>query len=45
LYKKEIEKSSEEIKGSRTGSQNTKEQIKEFLNIIYKLDNKLYDQE
>ncbi len=45
LYKKEIEKSSAEIKGSRTGSQNTKEQIKEFLNIIYKLDNKLYDQE
>ncbi len=45
VYKKEIITASEEIKNSRLGSENGKEKIKEFLNIIYKLDNKLYDQE
>lgn len=45
VYKKEVELASKEIKWSRSGWQDTKEQIKEFLNIIYKLDNKLYDQE
>ncbi len=43
LYKKEIIKANEELKNSRLGSKNTKEQIKDFLNVIYKLDNKLYD--
>ncbi len=43
LYKKEIIKANEELKNSRLGSRNTKEQIKDFLNVIYKLDNKLYD--
>lgn len=45
LYKKEIATASEEIKNSRAGWENTKERIKEFLNIIYKLDNKLYTED
>ncbi|MDD3262714.1 MAG: peptidoglycan DD-metalloendopeptidase family protein [Candidatus Absconditabacteria bacterium] len=42
LYKKEIIKANEEVKTSRSGSKNSKEQIKEFLNVIYKIDKKLY---
>lgn len=45
LYKKEIITASEEVKNSRLGGENSKERIKEFLNIIYKLDNKLYSED
>jgi hypothetical protein len=43
LYKKEIIKANEEVKISRSGSKSSKEQIKEFLNVIYKIDKKLYN--
>ncbi|AHB41340.1 lipoprotein [candidate division SR1 bacterium RAAC1_SR1_1] len=45
LYKKEIITASEEVKNSRVGGENSKERIKEFLNVIYKLDNKLYNED
>jgi len=45
VYKKEILEASEEIKNSRSWSENTKERIKEFLNMIYKLDNKIYNED
>lgn len=45
LYKKEIITASEEVKNSRVWGENSKERIKEFLNVIYKLDNKLYNED
>ncbi len=34
-----------DIQSSRSGMEDTKEYIEDFANFIYKLDNKLYDQE
>ena len=43
-YKKEIINARDEIKDSQTGAVITKQYMSDFINFIYKLDNKLYNQ-
>jgi len=44
-YKKLIIITHKELQGSRSGMQDTKQHIEDFVNFIYKLDNKLYNEQ
>lgn len=44
LFKKQILSASEELKSARAGMTDTRDYIQDFSNFIYKLDNKLYNE-